>query len=168
MQHTFFAGMGGFVLESPDFPIDAHQLHYLIKMGYLAFPNVHKQVICDKSIVDRFTRIITVLQTARFGLQCLGRWAQHLPISMFELSTLAFVFCTALTSFFWHPKLLDVEAPIVLRTNARIADVLAEAGAVGNKWYNRTPLDFINPPPQTSLLTSFFSSLQSIGISGGA
>ncbi|KAI9783678.1 MAG: hypothetical protein M1839_003526 [Geoglossum umbratile] len=161
--------MGGFLLESPDFPvipIDARQIHYLVERGYLAFPDVCRQTIWDKNKADRFTRAITVLQTLWFGLQCLVRRAQNLPISTFELSTLAFVFCTIPTSFFWYFKPLDVEAPIILRTNTRIADILIDAGDAVNKRYTQTPLDFINPPSQASLLTAFFFSLQCVGISG--
>lgn len=59
MKHAFFADMGGFRLQCRDwqsFPIDAKQLLYLIKKGYVARPNITQTDINDKNKVDGLVR----------------------------------------------------------------------------------------------------------------
>jgi hypothetical protein len=48
IRHAFFADMGGFVLQSPDFPpfpVDSQQMLYLVREGYISFPDVDKETI---------------------------------------------------------------------------------------------------------------------------
>ena len=169
MRHAFFADMGGFILEPPDFPpfpVDAQQLHYLVANHYLPFPDADERVIWNANKGDGFARFVTILQIAWFGIQCLGRAFQHLPMSSFELSTLAFVFCTIPTFFFWRHKPLDADATITLRMESRIADILIQAKESASKPYDLTPLDFVRPRPQTGLLTPFWLSLRRLFGSG--
>src|SRR5271156_3570535 len=52
MVHAFYADSGGFMLRSPDsphFPINAKQVHYLVVNKYLAAPAITRQEIWDKS-----------------------------------------------------------------------------------------------------------------------
>ena len=156
MRHAFFADMGGFHLQSPDFPafpIDGQQLIYLMDRKYVPYPDVDEDTIKDKNKADGFARAITLIQIAWFSVQCIARAIQHLPLSTFELSTLAFVFCSLNMFFFWYHKPLDVEAPIILRTETRIADILLKAGDRAREPYSTTPLDFLDPPEQrTSII----------------
>jgi hypothetical protein len=49
------ADMGGFFLHSrdfPPFPVDAQQMLYLIREGYISFPDVDKETILDKNKAD--------------------------------------------------------------------------------------------------------------------
>lgn len=152
LRHAFFADMGGIMVESPDyvpFPIDAHQLHYLITNNFMKCPSIEKEDIWDKNKADGFARLLTSVQVFWFGLQCLGRAAQHLPISTFELSTLAFIFCTLPTFFWWRHKPLDVATTIFVRLadHIRIEDVLRAAGDGASKPFELTPLGFVNPRP---------------------
>jgi len=51
--------MGGFVLDSPDyprFPVNAEQLHYLVKHGYVDFPDITKADIKDLSKTDSLSK----------------------------------------------------------------------------------------------------------------
>jgi hypothetical protein len=67
--------MGGFVLEMPDylpFPIDAHQLHYLVAHNFMAFPITDENAIRDQNKADGFARVLTSIQVLWFALQCLG------------------------------------------------------------------------------------------------
>ncbi|KAI9819457.1 MAG: hypothetical protein M1827_006905 [Pycnora praestabilis] len=163
MRHAFWADMGGFMLATPDFPpipIDAHQLHHLLAGKHISFPEIGEKDIWDKNKADGFARALTVVQTVWFGLQCLGRAIQHLPLSTFELSTLAFVWCTLPTFFFWNHKPVDAEAPIFLTVDTRMEDILLSAGDRANKPYNLTPLDFINPPPKFTGLALFWLGIK--------
>ncbi|KAI9866389.1 MAG: hypothetical protein M1813_001511 [Trichoglossum hirsutum] len=160
MRHAFYANMGGFMLESPDFPtfpIDGQQLCYLVEQKYLPFPDVTEKTIWDKNKADGFARAITIVQIGWFCIQCIGRAIQHLQISTLELTTLTFIFCTLCTFFFWNHKPLDAETHIVLRTETPIAEILVKAGDVACKPYSRTPLDFVKPRrSRTSLLSLFW------------
>ncbi|KAJ9615357.1 hypothetical protein H2200_001432 [Cladophialophora chaetospira] len=164
MRHAFYANMGGFLLESPDFPafpIDGQQIGYLVERKYLNFPDIDEKTIWDKNKADGFARAVTVVQIGWFCIQCIGRAIQHLPISTLELTTLTFIFCTLCTFFFWNHKPLDAETRIVLRTETPIAEVLVNAGDIASKPYTRTPLDFVKPArSRTSMLTLFWLGLE--------
>jgi hypothetical protein len=59
IRHVFFADMGGFKLQTPDFPlipIDARQLYYLVKKGYLEYPLMSKESIDDRNKADGLAR----------------------------------------------------------------------------------------------------------------
>lgn len=163
VRNAFFANMGGFMLESPDFPrfpIDGQQLGYLVEKKYIPFPEVAEKVIWDKNKADGFARMITIIQIGWFCIQCIGRAIQHRELSTLELTTLNFIFCTLCTFFFWNHKPLDVETHIVLRTETTIAEILVKAGDMACKPYSRTPLDFIKQPrSKTSLLSLFWLGL---------
>lgn len=121
MRHTFYADMRGLVLDCPKFtpfPIDGQQTVCLVKNDHLKYPDVEERAIWDKNKADGFTRFLTLVQIAWFAIQAFGRCAQHLALSTFELSTLAFVFCTLNSFFFPRHKPLDVDTPITLRSIA--------------------------------------------------
>ena len=139
--------MGGFLLDAPKstpFPVNAQQIHWLIDHGYLELPSLSVEDIGDKSKSDRLARVITCAQITWFLLQAFGRVAQGLAITTLEISTVAFVFCTFGTYFFWLYKPLDIQTPTVLTANASIADILTAAGPRAAKPHRQTPMDFID------------------------
>ncbi|KAH0537651.1 hypothetical protein FGG08_005564 [Glutinoglossum americanum] len=160
MRHAFFADMGGFMLESPDvppFPVDGEQLAYLIERKYLQYPIVHEETIWDRNKADGFARLVTSVQITWFFIQCLARWAQGLSLSTLEITTFATIVATLNSLYFWYHKPLDVETPIILRTDSRIANILIDAGDRAREPYSRTPLDFLKSPPvRTSLVAPFW------------
>jgi hypothetical protein len=166
IRHAFFANMGGFMLESPDFPrfpIDGQLLGYLVEKKYIPFPEVAEKTIWDKNKADGFARTVTIIQMGWFCVQCIGRAIQHLQLSTLELTTLTLIFCTLCTFFFWNHKPLDVETYIILRTETTIAEIRIKAGDVASKPYSRTPLDFIKRPrSRTSLLSLFWLGLTNL------
>lgn len=163
MQHAFFADMGGFVLQAPDFPlfpVDTQQILYLVTKHYIDFPDVDLEAIKDKNKADGFARLIMILQTTWFTVQYIARAIQHLSISTLELAVLGSVFCTYITTFLWRKKPLDVRTPILLKSKVRIADILVEAKDRGKTPYIFTPLDFVNAPPGISTTTPFWHALK--------
>ena len=160
MRHAFFADMGGFVLESQDvplFPVDSEQLAYLVERKYLQYPAVNKEIIEDRNKSDGFARLITSVQITWFFIQCLGRWGQRLTLSTLEIVTFATILASLNILFFWYHKPLDVETPVILRIDSRIADILNDAGDRAREPYTRTPLDFLkSPPASTSLVAPFW------------
>ncbi|KAK6529719.1 hypothetical protein TWF281_008882 [Arthrobotrys megalospora] len=151
LRHAFFADMGGFVLVAEDFvrpfPATGLQLNWLIEHGYLDYPETTTREIEDKSKQDTIAKVITCLQIGYIILQCIGRSAQGLVITTMELSTLAIVACSILTSICWLEKPLDVREPIRLNLKRRVEDILEETAKVqgqGIKLWRQTPFDFID------------------------
>ena len=65
MVHAFYADSGGFMIrapDSPDFPVTAAQLHYLILQRYLPAPTISKREIWDKSKADLFAKAVVIFQ----------------------------------------------------------------------------------------------------------
>lgn len=74
----------------------------------------------------------------------MARVVQKLEITTLELTTLGFIFCMLAASYCWRHKPCDVQRPITLKTDTRIADILVEAGDAARTPYRRTPLDFVS------------------------
>ena len=149
MKHAFFADMGGFILQTPNwkpFPLNAKQIHYVVIKGYIQYRQVaiSDQIMAEKSKTEAFGRFITVVQILWFVLNCIGRAAQHLALTTLELTTLGFIVCTIGTFFFWAHKPSDVDLPIVLETESTIAEILIAAGNSASEPYRNTPLDFVS------------------------
>lgn len=147
IEHGFFADMGGFVLapiDSPKFPVNSKQLHYLVSRGYVTMPEVTKRDITDRTKADYFAKFVTIFQTTWFLLQVIGRGVARLHITTLELTAVAIVVCTFGTFYCWYKKPLDVEVPTIVRPNVSIARILTEAGDVASAPYKQTPLDFVD------------------------
>ncbi|KAF5683482.1 oxidoreductase [Fusarium circinatum] len=118
--HGFFVDMGCLHLTAPDysiadgksFPIDSKQFHYLVKHGFVEFPDIDKLEIKERNSVDTLSRsvyhrgasIITVFQAAWFTIKELARIHKGYPISTLELTTLSFCFITFVISALWYHK----------------------------------------------------------------
>ena len=149
LRHAFYANMGGFILypkDSQPFPVNSKQIHYLVTRDYIEFPAINAKEVWDKSKQDAFQKTLTLLQTAWFVIQVLGRAIQHLPLTTLELTTFSFVFCTFASYYQWSNKPLDVESPTPLKCEKTTAQILIEAGdwPEANKPYKMTPLDFVD------------------------
>ena len=160
MRHAFLADMGGIHLSCPDFtpfPINSHQLGYLVEESFLEYPDLKVRTIWEKNKADGFARTLTLVQIGWFLVQSIARCVQHQALSTLELSTLAFIFCTINTFFFWRHKPLDVTTPIVLLCKTKVEDMLVRAGDGPFKRYSRTPLDHVKPPNvQRSLIAPYW------------
>ncbi len=148
IRHGFYANMGGFHLKtlgaSRTFPINANQILYLVRYGYIAYPAFSEKDVWDKSKADGFQKLFSCIQAGWFFVQSVGRWIQRLHVTTLELTTLCFVFCTLFMYIQWANKPLDVESPTILESSKSIEDILIEAGDLAAKPYRQTPLDFID------------------------
>ncbi|EPE02473.1 tannase subunit [Ophiostoma piceae UAMH 11346] len=152
LRHGFYAGMGGFILHSPDFvpfPLTVDQVYYLVLHGFIDFQCVliANSEIEDKNKFDTLTRILTTMQLLWFVINVIARACLGMAITTLEISTIAFIFCTIFTCFFWRLKPQDVSAPIVLELKVPLASVLVSAGDAASRPYSYTPLDFANDDP---------------------
>ncbi|KAK4140691.1 uncharacterized protein C8A04DRAFT_31781 [Dichotomopilus funicola] len=169
IRHAFFADMGGIVVAPPDvppFPVDSQQLAYLVANKHLALPSLSTEDIRSMNKADGLARVVTMAQMAWFCLSCAARGASGLGFCTLEVTTLAYILCTAHTFFFWYYKPLDPEAQRTFVMHTSMADIRdrdADAAGKASKLppsYMHTPLDFIKPPPDPkSLIAPFWFGL---------
>ena len=149
MRHAFFADMGGFVLKAPDsplFPVDAQQMHYLVAKNHVPFPAVDEKDIRDKNKADGFARFITVWQTAWFAVQCIGRLKQHLPLNFRAFNT-SFRSLHDPNVFLLAPQSSGCRSSDSPGNRHPHRGYPHKAGCHAHDLYNLTPLDFVGPTP---------------------
>lgn len=147
--HGFFADSGGFLLcplDTPPFPVNSRAIHYLVQQKYIAMPAITQAEIEDRSKADIFVKTVACVQGGYMIAQCIARPVQHLEVSFLELSTVAYVVCTAVTYLMWIHKPLGVEKAVRIEMHTRMCQVLLDAGQDGAKPYEDTPMDFIEQP----------------------
>jgi hypothetical protein len=139
--------MGGFELIPPDFPsfrVNSKHTHWLVCQDYIDFPAFTDEELWDKSKQDTLTKAITCLQAGYLVLQCIGRAVRGLDVTRLELSTVAIVVCSIMTSICWLRKPHDVQHPIRVPLKKPMAEILREAGPIAAHPYRQTPLDFVD------------------------
>jgi hypothetical protein len=160
LTHGFFADMGGFTLVSPDyppFPINAEQLHYLVKNGHVDFPNITKPEIKALSKTDSLSksvpgsvepanlycranqraRLIILWQVLWFSTSELQRVREGLPMTTFELTALAFSLNMLITSLCWYAKpTISSSTMLYTKEGKSIGEVRAVARD-SVRWINR-------------------------------
>ena len=113
--HGYFIQMGGFMLFDGDNPkgvLSPDTLSELFRAGKIEFPTVTEEEIEDRSKADAFSKTIALGQTLWFVAQCIARSAQHLDLTLVELSTLSLAVLNGLMYYLWWNKSLDVRCPI--------------------------------------------------------
>ncbi|PVF90850.1 hypothetical protein CPB86DRAFT_878812 [Serendipita vermifera] len=123
--HGFFILMGGFhaftreedARPSQDndpgtswYPLDRETVITLIKEGTIELPL--EEEIQDKGKTDWLGKTLVLLQTGWFVIQCAARAVAHLPLSEFEVVTLAYTIVNVGTYIAWWNKPRDVDRPI--------------------------------------------------------
>ncbi|KAH8429471.1 uncharacterized protein LDX57_007133 [Aspergillus melleus] len=144
--------MGGIHLTSPDFPqgfpINAQQLHYLIVHGYIDPPDMEKMDVTERNSADTLSRVITIFQAFWFFVGELERFAQGLPITTLELTTISFTLVMFATSATWYYKPSIAQPRFVHTKNDIAVQEIRENMArythpmLPAHWY-QTPLEFI-------------------------
>lgn len=148
VTHGFYADSGGFVLDvvgSPPFPVTAKQMVYLLSHNYIDTPTITQLDIQDKSKADGLAKGLTFFQSGWLMLKFLGRAAQGLSITPFELFTAAVILCSVVSLCLWWHKPLNVREPTVVSSKSDMATILAAAGEAVKMPYVDTPLDFVEP-----------------------
>ncbi|CAG8971201.1 hypothetical protein HYALB_00010574 [Hymenoscyphus albidus] len=120
MVHSFYAGMGGFVVE-PDGPaneggpvltVSARGMAFLARCGHL--PNISKDDIKDKSKADGLAKSFVCIQAGWMVVQVLGRVINDLPVTLLEVNTLGHVLCALIIYLLWWYKPRMVREPTKL------------------------------------------------------
>lgn len=66
----------------------------------------------DRGKSDGLTKLIVLIQTLWFVIQCIARSIQHLPLTELEIVTLAYAMLNFFIYVFWWDKPRNVECPI--------------------------------------------------------
>jgi len=134
LAHGHLLGMGGFNLVDPDLrtanPKDQNgqvltvdRFKELIERPDFDLPDITEEDIEDRSKGDVLFKLIAILQTSWFIIQCIARGQQRLALTELELVTLALASLNAVTFAIWWHKPLGVQEPVKIywKVEARIA-----------------------------------------------
>lgn len=119
--------MGGFVIDTSPTPLWGTHTRFTLTPDGLAWlmehvpglvPDVPEESIRDRSKADSVAKALLVWQVCYFVVSCAARRAQSLPLSLFEVSTLAHALCTVLTYAVWWRKPLNIGEPTVIQGEA--------------------------------------------------
>lgn len=141
LRHAFFADMGGFVFHArgaDPFPLNATQLHWLVRHRYIEYPKITRKEVWDRSKQDTFTKVVTAFQVGYLIIQCIARVIQRLAITTLELNAVAIVVCSLMTSYAWLHKPADVHTPVHIHSSNTIEEI------TGGQLWELTPLDFVD------------------------
>ncbi|KAK0440193.1 uncharacterized protein EV420DRAFT_1731251 [Desarmillaria tabescens] len=75
---------------------------------------IRSETIEDKNKGDALSKIVSIFQISWFIAQCIGRAVQHLPITLLEMTALAFSGFSMITYCLWWYKPLNVKYHISL------------------------------------------------------
>ena len=120
LKHGHFLAMGGFTLLDPEMKDAApnEHRHTVLTLDYfrthpdIEIPRVTAADIEDRSKGDALSKIIAILQTTWFIVQCIARGQQRLALTELELVTLALASLNAVTFAIWWHKPLGVQEPV--------------------------------------------------------
>ncbi|KAL8687377.1 MAG: hypothetical protein Q9218_006431, partial [Villophora microphyllina] len=119
--------MGGFTLDStgtgnPILPAERERMRLTLKGISVALkvrPEILETLlvddVLDKSKASPLAKAIVCCQALWFCLQCIGRLAQSIPVSLLELNTFAHALVTIVIYVQWWHKPLDIEKSTVVR-----------------------------------------------------
>ncbi|KAK0432179.1 hypothetical protein EV421DRAFT_2089518 [Armillaria borealis] len=128
LAHGFLLCMGGFyytrTYKIPHQALDSHQVTSTVPWSSPesdSLPSsVHEilsvspETIEDKSKGDALSKTVSILQISWFIMQCIARAIQHLPITLLEMTALAFAGLSIIMYFLWWYKPLNVKYHISL------------------------------------------------------
>ncbi|KAF8648131.1 hypothetical protein AX16_006381 [Volvariella volvacea WC 439] len=132
--HGFFVQMGGLMLEGEEKESYVVVLWRDVIQGQMTpglcvedtkiekIPKIRLKEIKDHGKGDLLAKLIVVLQTTWFVVQCIARRVEGLVLTELELVTLAFAALNAVTYILWWDKPLGVEYPIYFDLEGKRVD----------------------------------------------
>ena len=108
--------MGGFVLASSQKTLTPQGILKLADLGEVAVVKTTKASIMDRSKADGIGKLLICFQAAWMVIQCIGRLANHLPLTLLEINTLGHVLCALSLYTIWYHKPQDMNDPFSLQT----------------------------------------------------
>ncbi|KAK0199184.1 hypothetical protein DFS33DRAFT_1388942 [Desarmillaria ectypa] len=115
MAHGFVISMGGFYDKRNEKLIRLHSLELNPRLADYV-KRVDVLSIQDRSKGDALSKAISTLQISWFIVGCLARAHQDLPITLLELTALAFALLSIITYVIWWHKPIDIQCHICVDT----------------------------------------------------
>ena len=117
LRQTFFIVAGGIAaktpyLKQPSVTITPAGALELARMGVLS-PLPHL-TLDDKTKADPITKSLVCVQAGWFIVQCIARLTTDLPITLFEIHTLAHVLVAFCMYLLWFSKPYNALSPVTL------------------------------------------------------
>ncbi|CAM1502652.1 Fc.00g074280.m01.CDS01 [Cosmosporella sp. VM-42] len=124
LAHAFYANMGGFAQMDPSreetdrWVRDAALSDYVIFLQN-ATPEEYKKYFVSENDIgglsksDGITKLLAISQSIWLIAECGARAQEDMTISLFELTTMAYVVCAVVMYGFWWYKPYDVEYIVV-------------------------------------------------------
>jgi len=146
MMHTYYALMGGLVVQSADgarYGFTWIDLRWLWQINVIDLSDMERKDIKDRSKADAMAKGFNCAQAAWFLIQIIGRLFQRLPFTTLEMSIIPLIGSTFLTYFFYWEKPLDLETTTTIMAPAITETHLAQLRARDPMWDQRlTPEQF--------------------------
>lgn len=127
MVHSYYAVMGGFAFDIRNSPhlrrANLPGCITLTPIGVLALARIKPDLlpdylqveqIQDKSKADAFSKFLVCTQAVWYTLQVVTRLAQHLPITLVEITTVCHAMTALLIYCMWWDKPLDIMEPTLI------------------------------------------------------
>ncbi|KAF3041682.1 hypothetical protein E8E12_004327 [Didymella heteroderae] len=116
LSQCYFAVMGGIVIETGDYIANESHLSITAEgVRLLSFldklPSIDNGEVRDKSKADGLAKLLVLLQAGWMIIQCIGRVAQDLPVTLLEINTIGHVICAFALYMLWWSKPLDIKDP---------------------------------------------------------
>jgi hypothetical protein len=112
--------------DGPDgqqyFILPPERASFLMQKGVIDETDICLQTIEDKSKANSFNKAVAAVQIAWFLSQLCGRTATHLPITLLEFFTLAYLVCAVAAYAFWWHKPFDIQQAIIVTATGPIGD----------------------------------------------
>ncbi|KAL6898400.1 hypothetical protein GGI43DRAFT_428561 [Trichoderma evansii] len=144
--HTYYANMGGFVIEKNDYEhwvrgeynmhhLSGRDILILRKKRYIEkLPNITERELKDRVKSDSLVKAISIIQIIWSAAQILVRTVRRLSICPLELTVLAFALCAiAIYLLYWYkPKSIGISTTIIRKKlYSEIQDILKQARVTG-------------------------------------
>lgn len=117
MVHAFCVNMRGLALRTTDshiYTLESKHVMPLVKCGIIEYPQFSKRDIQDRSKADSLAKVVSLMQSTWTVVNVLSRAAYHLPITLLELATVAFILCAYSSYTLWWNKPKDMNAPMII------------------------------------------------------
>ena len=145
MMHTYYALMGGLVVQSADgtrYGFTWIDLRWLWQNNVIDLSDMERKDIKDRSKADTMAKGFACAQAAWFLIQIVGRLFQGLPFTTLEISIIPLIGSTFLT-YFLYWETLDLETTTTIMVPAITETHLAQLRARDPMWDQRlTPEQF--------------------------
>jgi hypothetical protein len=127
---SFFVSMRGVCIRDSEGKIiymHMDDVYPCFANGWIVHSALSAEDIKDKSKANRMGKAIACFQIVWLLSQIIGRSVSHLPVTLLELSTLAYVLCALVCYGFWWHAPFDVQVPVIVNATPKFDSAARDA-----------------------------------------